>query len=90
MDQGAAARQALRRGDWAAAQRLATGLLARSPAEGRFILGVAAAALGRVPEALAQVQQAVALDPRGEYRAQLAKLLSLLRRDAEAARFARG
>jgi hypothetical protein len=49
MDQGAAARQALRRGDWAAAQRLATGLLARSPAEGRFILGVAAAALGRVP-----------------------------------------
>lgn len=85
MDQGAAAREALRRGDWAAAQRLATGLMARSPAEAQFVLGVAAGSTGRAVQALAHLQQAVALDARGEYRAQLAKWLSLLRRDGEAA-----
>lgn len=85
MDQGAAARQALRRGDWAVARRLAAGLALQAPAEGRFLLGVSAAGLGQVPDALAHIEQAVALDPRGEYRAQQAKLLSLLRRDGEAA-----
>lgn len=90
MDQGAAARQALRRGDWAAARRLAAGLMARSPAEGAFVLGVAAASAGRVVEALAHFRQAVMCDPpeasrSGEYRAQLARTLSLLRRDGEAA-----
>lgn len=85
MDQGAAARQALRRGDWAVAQRLAAGLMTHSPAEGQFVLGVAAASTGRAGEALAHFQQAVMGQPRGEYRAQLARLLSLLRRDGEAA-----
>jgi len=87
MDQGAAARQALRRGDWALAQRLAAGLTGQ--AEGQFVLGVAAASTGRVLDALAHFQQAVALEPRGEYRAQLARLLSLLRRDGEAAKVLR-
>lgn len=89
MDQGAAARQALRRGDWPLAQRLATGLMGASPAEGQFVLGVAAASTGRAGEALAHLQQAVAIEARGEYRAQLAKLLSLLRRDGEAAQVLR-
>ena len=83
------ARQAMRRGDWAGAQRLAAAMMARAPAEGQFVLGVVAASTGRVVEALAHMQAAVAADPRGEYRAQLAKLYSLLRRDGEAAQVLR-
>ena len=82
-----AAREALARGDMAAVGRLATTLIERTPgdAEGPFLLGLAQASAGRISAAVAQLQAAIALAPRGEYRAQLARLLLLVRRDSEAA-----
>jgi tetratricopeptide (TPR) repeat protein len=83
----AAARAALTRGDMAGVRRFATALVERAPAEpeGPFLLGLAEAAAGRVSVAVAHLEHAIALAPRGEYRAQLARLLLLTRRDAEAA-----
>lgn len=82
-----AARDALGRGDMAAVARLATALIERAPdnAEGPFLSGLAQASAGRIGAAIKQVNRAVALAPCGEYRAQLARLLLLARRDAEAA-----
>lgn len=82
-----AARAALGRGDLPAVHRLAAALVADLPAEpeGHFLLGLAEAAGGRAQTAIAHIGQAIALDPRGEYRAQLAKLYSLVRRDGDAA-----
>ncbi len=89
-----AAREALGRGDMAAVSRLATALIERSPddPEGPFLSGLALAAAGRIGAAVQQVQTALVLSgqygmpaPRGEYRAQLARLLLLARRDPEAA-----
>ena len=82
-----AARDALRCGDMAAVSRLATALVERAPgdAEGPFLLGLAQASAGQVGAAVKQLQSAIALAPRGEYRAQLARLLLLVRRDTEAA-----
>jgi hypothetical protein len=50
-----------------------------------FRLGMAEAEQGRVGAAIERVRQAVAIDPQGAYRAQLARLLVLVRRDGEAA-----
>jgi tetratricopeptide (TPR) repeat protein len=83
----AAARDALGRGDMAAVKRFATALIEREPhePEGPFLLGLAQAAAGQIGAAIRQLHCAIALAPRGEYRAQLARLLLLARRDTEAA-----
>lgn len=78
----AAARAALEQGDLETAARFASAVL--PSAEGAFLLGVIAAEQGRIGEALRQIEAAVAADPRGEYRAQLARLYTLVRRDADA------
>ena len=82
-----AAREALARGDLATTQRLATGLVADAPdaAEGHFLLGIAESSAGRVQAGIAHIRRAVTIDPQGEYRAQLAKLYSLMRQDGDAA-----
>lgn len=82
-----AARAALAAGDLASAQRIATALVTDSPndAEGHFLLGIAISSMGQIRAGIGHVAQAVAIDPQGEYRAHLAKLLMLLRRDGEAA-----
>jgi hypothetical protein len=82
-----AARGALNRGDLAGTQRHATVLVANDAkdAEGHFLLGIAEAGSGRIRLALPHLQHAVALDAQGEYRAQLARLLIMLRQDGEAA-----
>jgi tetratricopeptide (TPR) repeat protein len=70
-----------------AVRRLAEALVARTPSEpeGPFLLGLADAAAGRIGAAVAHLESAIALAPRGEYRAQLARMLVVARRDAEAA-----
>lgn len=82
-----AARSALSRGDLNATHRFAATLVAEHPdeAEGHFLLGIAESSAGRVQTGIQHVGRAVALDPQGEYRAQLAKLFSLVRRDGDAA-----
>ncbi|MEO7688479.1 MAG: sulfotransferase [Sphingomonas sp.] len=82
-----AARSALSRGDINATHRFAATLVANNPrdAEGHFLLGIAASSAGRVQIGIQHVGKAVALDPQGEYRAHLAKLFTLVRRDGEAA-----
>lgn len=84
---GTAARDALMRGDMAGVDRLATALIEREPEnpEGPFLLGLAQATAGRITSAVRHLQSAVALAPRGEYRAQLARLLLLARQDTQAA-----
>jgi hypothetical protein len=81
------ARSALSRGDLSGAHRAASALLAANPddAEGHFLLGVAASIQGAVQAGLTHLGDAVRLDPQGEYRAQLARLLTLARRDGDAA-----
>jgi Tfp pilus assembly protein PilF len=54
-------------------------------AEDQFRLGIAEAEAGRVRAGIVHLDRAVALDPQGEYRAQLARLYILMRRDGEAA-----
>jgi tetratricopeptide (TPR) repeat protein len=80
------AREALARGDMAAVRRLAQALAATpaTAAEGRFLLGIADAAEGRVSAGLGHVEAAIAIAPTAEYLAQHARLLILLRRDGEA------
>jgi tetratricopeptide (TPR) repeat protein len=82
-----AARQALAQGDMYATHRLAVSLLndnARD-AEGHFLLGIAESSAGRIMQGITSLERAIALDPQGEYRAQLAKLYSMVRRDGDAA-----
>ena len=83
----AGARAALLRGDLAEAARLATIRLSEPAggAEGHFLLGIVAAEHGDVRRAIDLIEQAVAVAPRGEYRAQLARLYTLVRRDGDAA-----
>ena len=83
----AAARAALARGDMAALRRHAETLLAEQPqdAEGPFLLALAEAQTGRIGAAIGHIEAAVAITPRAEYRAQLARLLVTARRDAQAA-----
>lgn len=84
---GAESRALLMRGDLAGARGLAVTLMSRtaSRAEGHFLLGIAEAEAGRIGEGTRQIEQAVAIAPHGEYRAQLARLYSLARRDGDAA-----
>ena len=81
------ARSALYRGDLASTHRIAATMVARDPrdAEGHFLLGIAESGAGRIQAGIAHLGQAVALDPQGEYRAQLARLFTLVRRDGDAA-----
>jgi tetratricopeptide (TPR) repeat protein len=80
------ARDALARGDFAAARREAAQLAAvpATAAEGRFLTGIADASEGRVSIGLGHVEAAIAMAPTAEYLAQQARLLILLRRDGEA------
>lgn len=82
-----AARSALGRGDLHSTYRFAETLLAANPEdpEGHFLLGVAESGGGRIQKGIQHLGRAVALDPQGEYRAQLAKLFTLVRRDGDAA-----
>lgn len=70
-----------------AAEQLGASVVAAFPedAEGRFLLGMARAEAGRVSVGLADIAQAVEIDPRGDYRAQLARLQVMLRQDGAAA-----
>ncbi|MGK6355424.1 sulfotransferase [Sphingomonas sp. DT-207] len=83
----AAGRAALEKGDFAGARRLAAVRMseASGKAEAYFLLGVADAEAGRVQDGIRQIEQAVAIAPHGEYRAQLARLYTLVRRDGDAA-----
>jgi len=83
----AAGRAVLDRGDFAGARRLAATRLAdpSGQAEGYFLLGIADAETGRMQDGIRQIEQAVAVAPHGEYRAQLARLYTLVRRDGDAA-----
>jgi len=82
-----AAREALSRGDLRATQQIAAARLADDPddAEGHFLLGIVESSAGRVQAGIRYLDRAVSLDPQGEYRAQLAKLFTLVRRDGDAA-----
>lgn len=81
------ARSALSRGDLQSAHRFAATMVADDPqdAEGYFLLGIAESSAGRIQAGIRHIDRAVALDPQGEYRAQLAKLFTLVRRDGDAA-----
>jgi Flp pilus assembly protein TadD len=83
----AAARRALERGDLRATEQLAAALVTAFPevAEGHFLLGLAKADTGRITAGIADLVRAVALDPQGEYRAQLARLHVMVRQDGDAA-----
>ncbi|WP_017670355.1 tetratricopeptide repeat-containing sulfotransferase family protein [Blastomonas sp. AAP53] len=83
-----AARAALDHGDLSATHRFAVSLLSDNPrdAEGHFLLGIAESSAGRVTAGIRHIEQAVALDPAGEYRAQLAKCYIMVRRDGDAAK----
>lgn len=54
-------------------------------AEGHFLIGMAEAESGRIVDAIGHIERAVAAEPHGEYRAQLARLYTLVRRDGDAA-----
>lgn len=81
-----AARDALARGDVSTTHRCAVALLAENPrdAEGHFLLGIAEAGAGRINFGIDHLDRAVRLDPQGEYRAQLARLYAMVRRDGDA------
>jgi tetratricopeptide (TPR) repeat protein len=82
-----AARAALERGDFGAARQLASIRMseAEGRAEGYFLLGLTDAEAGRVHDGISKLEQAVEISPHGEYRAQLARLYALVRRDGDAA-----
>ncbi len=50
-----------------------------------FLAGIAAAEAGRIQDGIRLIGQAIATAPLGEYRAQLARLYALVRRDGDAA-----
>lgn len=85
------AREALLRGDLAGAAVAARALALERPDDpaGFFLLGMAAAEAGHPGKAVSLLESAVQRMPRAEYLAQLAKLLTLLRRDGEASIAAR-
>lgn len=81
------ARNALEQGDVQAAHHFAAKMVADNPedAEGHFLFGLAESTAGRIGAGIQHLDHAVALDPQGEYRAQLARLLVMMRRDGDAA-----
>lgn len=82
-----AARRALEAGDLNRCVRIATAATQARPdhAEGHFLLAMAMAESGRVAAALQAIDRAVTLAPAdAEYRAQLARLNTLARREADA------
>lgn len=83
----AAVRRALGRGDLGAAESLSASAVAAFPedAEARFLLAMARAEAGKVTAAIADLQRAIAIDPQGGYRAQLARLQVMVRQDGAAA-----
>lgn len=87
-----AARAALAGGDWPRVAQLGAALAAQAApalaAEGRFLLGVAAATHNQPRAGLALLDEAAALNPRADIHAMRARLLMLLRCDADAARAA--
>ena len=84
---GAAARSALARGDMAGLRQLAAIRMEQPGGKGEahFLHGIADSESGRIHEAISQIEQAIAFSPHGEYRAQLARLYTLVRRDGDAA-----
>lgn len=80
------ARDALKRGDLAAAAAAAKALALAEPEQpdGFFLLGIAAAEAGQVAKAIPLIEAAVTRGAKAEHLAQLAKLLILVRRDGEA------
>ena len=80
-------RAALSRGDNEGALAAAARWRTEAPdaAEAHFLAGISAAELGRIRMAIDLIETAATLDGCGEYQAQLARLYSLVRRDAEAA-----
>ena len=91
-DPGAARSRAIRamlaRGEAEQVYRAAARWRSDDPdaAEAHFLAGIAAAMLGRVKNGIELITAAVERDGRGEYHAQLARLYSLVRQDADAAR----
>ncbi|WP_419827210.1 sulfotransferase [Sphingomonas sp.] len=83
----ATARATLESGDLDGARKLGAVRLreAAGAAEGEFLLGIADAEEGRVRDGIARIERAVAIAPHGEYRAQLARLYTLVHRDGDAA-----
>lgn len=82
-----AARSALMRGELGVTRQLAATMVEANPgdAEGHFLMGIAESGAGRIHAGIEHIDRAVRLDPRGEYRAHLAKLFTLVRRDGDAA-----
>jgi tetratricopeptide (TPR) repeat protein len=80
-------RAALARGDLVAVEQAAQALARGDPreAEAPFLLAMAEAGRGRLRLAIAHLHAAIALQPKGEYRAQLARCLVQLREDGAAA-----
>tara|TARA_A100001391_G_scaffold142053_2_gene99826 strand:- start:6 stop:1589 length:1584 start_codon:yes stop_codon:yes gene_type:complete len=85
------ARQALQQGDLAAASAAAKQLVLedQSKPTGYFLLGIVAAEIGDMGNALPLLEAAVQRGPEAEHLAQLARVLSLLHREGDAARAAR-
>ena len=86
-----AARDALARGDLGPASAAAKALALQAPDDpaGYFLLGIIAVEAGQVEQAITLLRAAVDRGPQAEHLAQLARLLSQLRRDGEAADAAR-
>lgn len=86
----ARARAALRRGDLSTAAAVAKNLTQTEPRRpaGYFLLGMVAAEVGQIANAIPLIEAAVERGAEAEHLAQLAKLLILLRRDGEAAEVA--
>ena len=74
-------------GDLGAAHRFGTPPIAKNIKDARshFLLGMAESDAGRVRLGIEHLVRAVALDPQGEYRAQLSKLYIFVRQDGKAA-----
>jgi len=85
------ARQALARGDLAAAAQAGQALVRGNPgsAEGYFVLAMVALEAGHPDKALPMLERALACGPEAEHLAQKARLLILLHRDGEALEAAR-
>jgi tetratricopeptide (TPR) repeat protein len=81
------ARDALAQGDILSARHWAARMITNDPdnAEGHFLFGLAESTAGRISAGVRHLDQAITLNPQGEYRAQLARLLVLMRREGEAA-----